>query len=206
MAPQTTSSHQYQPTTLLRWADTDHSLLAPYFWREGQTDPPTPSILHPHYPINKTHIQRYQYLNRRTLNSGKVKVLVAQSCPTLGNCMDCSLPGSSVHGMLLARILQWVAIPFSRRSSQPRDWPWVSCIAGRFFTIWDTELWWDRVNDIRSSGTPGLEALWSTDYFSLIYQKQCSTPAKSANSMAMNINSINGNKYTQLYLGKKSKS
>ena len=50
--------------------------------------------------------------------------------------MDCSLPGSSVHGILQARILQWVAMPSSRRSSQPRDWPQVSLIAGGFFTFW----------------------------------------------------------------------
>ena len=52
--------------------------------------------------------------------------------------MDCNLPGSSVHGVLQARILEWVAIPFSRGSSQPRDQTWVSCIAGRSFTIWAT--------------------------------------------------------------------
>ena len=50
--------------------------------------------------------------------------------------MDCSPPGSSVHGILQARVLEWVAIPFSRRSSWPRDRTWVSCTAGRFFTIW----------------------------------------------------------------------
>ena len=65
-------------------------------------------------------------------------VLVAQSCLTLCNPMDCSPPGSSVHGILQARILAWVAIPFSRGSSQPRDQIQVSCIAGRFFTIWGT--------------------------------------------------------------------
>ena len=48
--------------------------------------------------------------------------------------MDCSLPGSSVHGIFQARILQWVAISFSRGSSRPRDWTWVSCTAGRLFT------------------------------------------------------------------------
>ena len=64
-------------------------------------------------------------------------VLVAQPCPTLGNPMDCSPPGSSVHGILWARILQWVAIPFSRGSSWSRDWTHVSsCIAGMFFTTW----------------------------------------------------------------------
>ena len=46
--------------------------------------------------------------------------------------------GFSVHGILQARILDWVAIPFSRGSSRPRDWIWVSCIAGRFFTTWAT--------------------------------------------------------------------
>ena len=49
-------------------------------------------------------------------------VLVAQSCPILCDLMDCSLPGSSVHGILQARILEWGAIPFSRGSSQPRDY------------------------------------------------------------------------------------
>ena len=48
-------------------------------------------------------------------------VLVTQSCPTLCNSMDCIPPGSSVHGILQARILEWVAIPFSRRSTQPRS-------------------------------------------------------------------------------------
>ena len=61
-------------------------------------------------------------------------VLVAQSCPTLCDPMDCSLPGSSVHGISQARILEWVAMPFSRGSS--RDGTQVSCTAGRFFTIW----------------------------------------------------------------------
>ena len=61
---------------------------------------------------------------------------VAQSCPYLCDSMDCSLAGSTVHGIFQARILQWVAISFSRRSSQPRDWTRVSCIVGRCFTIW----------------------------------------------------------------------
>ena len=52
--------------------------------------------------------------------------------------MDCSPPGCSVHGIFQARILQWVAIPFSRGSYWPRDWTQVSCIAGWFFTIWAT--------------------------------------------------------------------
>ena len=58
---------------------------------------------------------------------------VAQSCLTLCYFMDCSLLGSSVHGIFQARVLEWVAISFSRGSSQPRDLTWVSCIVGRHF-------------------------------------------------------------------------
>ena len=68
----------------------------------------------------------------------RVGVLFAQSCPTLWDPMDGSPPGSSVHGILQARILEWVAIAFSRGSSQPRDRTQVSCIAGRFCTVWTT--------------------------------------------------------------------
>ena len=50
-------------------------------------------------------------------------VLVAQLCPTLCDPIDCSLPGSSLHGILHARILEWVSMPFSRGSLQPRDQP-----------------------------------------------------------------------------------
>ena len=66
----------------------------------------------------------------------KGKVLVAQLCPTLCDPMTCNPPGSSVHGVFQVRILEWVAVPFSRWSSRPRDQTWVSCIAGRFFTVW----------------------------------------------------------------------
>ena len=61
---------------------------------------------------------------------------VAQSCLTLSDPMDCSLPGSSIHGTLQARISKWVAMPSSRGSSPSRDRTQVSHIAGRFFTIW----------------------------------------------------------------------
>ena len=57
---------------------------------------------------------------------------VAQSCPTLSDSMDCSPPGSSVHGIFQARVLEWVAIFFSKRSSQPRDQTHDSCIAGEY--------------------------------------------------------------------------
>ena len=52
--------------------------------------------------------------------------------------MDCSPPGSSVHGIFQARVLEWGAISFSRGSSWPRNWTWVSCIADRRFTLWAT--------------------------------------------------------------------
>ena len=67
-----------------------------------------------------------------------VKVLVTQSCQPLRPMDCCSLPGPSVHGILQARILDWVVIPFSGGSSQPRGRTWVSCITGSFFTIWAT--------------------------------------------------------------------
>ena len=59
--------------------------------------------------------------------------LVVESCLTLCDPMDCSPPGSSVHDISHARILEWVAISSTRRSSQPRDWTCISCLAGRFF-------------------------------------------------------------------------
>ena len=77
----------------------------------------------------------------------KVKVLVSQLCPTLCNPMEFSPPGSSVHGILQVRILEWVAIPFSRGPSWPRDQTQVSCIAGRFFMVWEawTQGNWDQI-------------------------------------------------------------
>ena len=71
-------------------------------------------------------------------------ILWKWKCSLLGcvwlfcNPMDCSLPGSSVHGILQAGILEWVAFPFSRGSSWPRDQTWISYISGRFFKVWAT--------------------------------------------------------------------
>ena len=64
-----------------------------------------------------------------------VCVCVTQSCLTLCDSMDCSPPGSSVHGILQARIPEWVAISFSRGSSQPRDGTQASCTAGGCYTV-----------------------------------------------------------------------
>ena len=76
---------------------------------------------------------------QRLLNSEKkVKVLVAESCLTL--CISWTVAHQALlcHGILQARILEWVTIPCCRGSCQPREWIQVSCIAGRFFTIWAT--------------------------------------------------------------------
>ena len=67
-----------------------------------------------------------------------VKVLVTQLCLSLCDPMDSSPADSPVHGILQARVLEWVAILFSRGSSWPRDWTQVSCTAGGFFTVWAT--------------------------------------------------------------------
>ena len=71
-----------------------------------------------------------------------------QFCPTLCYPMDCSLSGSSVHGIFQARLLEWIVISLSRGSSQPRNWTQVSHTAGRLFTVWATRqahliiCWW----------------------------------------------------------------
>ena len=57
-----------------------------------------------------------------------------QSCPTFCDTMDCSPPGSSLHGISQARIVKWVAMPSCRRSTQARDQTYISCTAGIFFT------------------------------------------------------------------------
>ena len=82
--------------------------------------------------MNKENVYRYKIY-------GLWKSEVAQSCPTLCDPMDCSPPGSFVHGAFQARNLEWVAISFSRGSFWPRDQTQVSCIVGRHFTIWATK-------------------------------------------------------------------
>ena len=71
-----------------------------------------------------------------TVLCSSVLCLVAQWCPTLCDPMDCSPPGSSLHGIFQERILKWVAVPYSRWASQSRDRTQVSHIVRRFFTIW----------------------------------------------------------------------
>ena len=89
------------------------------------------------------------------------KVLVTQSCPILCDPMDYSLPGSSIHEILWARILDCISIPFSRGSSQPRDRTQVFCIAGRFFTVWATrEAHWIFVTFICQGSSYVLLEQW----------------------------------------------
>ena len=106
------------------------------------------SFLHIYIHLNLWRLCRVWYLMSipfyRSSDFSKVpqiinvKVLVTQPCLTLCNPMDYSSPASFVDGILQARILEWVAIPFSRASSPSWDWIQVFHIAGRYFTIWTT--------------------------------------------------------------------
>ena len=79
------------------------------------------------------------YFIRINLSSATIVLcLVAQSCLTLCNPMDCSPLAPLSMGILQAKILEWVAMPSSKESSQPRGWTQVSCITGGFFTDWAT--------------------------------------------------------------------
>ena len=112
---------------------------------------------------------------------------------TLCDPVDCSLPGSSfffffpdssVHGIFQARVLEWVSIAFSRRSSWPRDWTWVSRIVGRRFTIWATRGVPKKKKEIREMERKRkISSSWSNHFNSLtwvlksaataVYQNPC---------------------------------
>ena len=91
-----------------------------------------PRSLRTHHSELRNHWIRQNFplaLDRiSSWNYRKLQVVCVQSCPTLCDPMDCSLPGSSIHGVLQARILEWVATSFSRGSSRLRDSTCVSCI------------------------------------------------------------------------------
>ena len=89
------------------------------------------------------HLQQHEWtwdIMLSEISQGKTNTVyvcmlkLLQLCLTLCNSMDYNLPGSSIYGILQARILDWVAMPSSRGSSQPRDWTCGSCIVGGFFT------------------------------------------------------------------------
>ena len=95
--------------------------------------------------------------------------------------MGCSLPGSSVHEFFQAIVLEWIAISFSRDSSQPRDWTWVSCIVDRRFTFWATRevpgvwfssyQWRDKI-DLKVGGES--KGLWGRiDLLTSVQQTRC---------------------------------
>ena len=110
-----------------------------------------------HFLHSQQHLLSFTFLIITILIG--VKVLITQSCLILCDPMDCSPSGSSVHGILWARILEWVTIPFSREYSQPRDWTQIYCIAGGFFTIWAIR---DEVIFYMGLGLyfPGVEWFW----------------------------------------------
>ena len=87
-----------------------------------------------------TILKSMRYLTKVGCNKSQKteKLLASQSRPILCKPIVGSLPCSSVHGILQARTLEWVAVPFPRRYSQPRDQTQVSYIAGGFFTVWAT--------------------------------------------------------------------
>ena len=97
---------------------------------------------------------------------------------TVHDPMDCSPPGSSVHGLLQARILEWLAIPFSRGSSRPRDWTWVSCIAthlqcGRVgFYSWVGKISWRIPWTLQSLGSQRVGHYWATITHTVLHCKQ----------------------------------
>ena len=108
-------------------------LMYPPSW----TSFPAPTPSHPSMLLQSTKLSNWcstsYTATSHHLSILHVKVKVTQPCPTL-----CYPMGYTVHGILQARTLEWVAFPASRGSSKPRDWTQVSCIAGRFFTSWAT--------------------------------------------------------------------
>ena len=110
------------------------------------------------------HMTYFKEARRATINwfcwNVEKESEVAQSCPTLCDPVDCSLPDSSVHGILQARILEWVAISFSRGSSWPRDQTWVFHVAGRGFTLWATR----DSHTIKNSCLTNVFTIWGQNF------------------------------------------
>ena len=112
---------------------THSSVLA---WRIPWTEEPGGLQSTGSQRVTPTHTHTPRKQNKLGFREFHIKKSeVAQSCLTLCDPKDCSPPGSSIHGIFQARVLEWAAISFSRGSSRPRDRTSVSCIAGRCFTI-----------------------------------------------------------------------
>ena len=107
---------------------------------------------------------------------------VSQSCLTLCDPMDCSLPDSSVHGIFQARVLEWVAISCARGSSQPRGRTWVSRIVGRCFTIWATR---EALIDVGRHLTS-----WGPDYNKKVKEGQILSLLDLGHLLSLNIDDL----------------
>ena len=101
-----------------------------------QSQPFNTTVIQVYTPTTKAKEAEVEWLYDDLQHLLESKSEVAQSCPTLYDSMDCSLPHSSLHGIFQARVLEWVAIYFSRGSSQPRDRTLAFRIAGCRFTLW----------------------------------------------------------------------
>ena len=132
----------------------------PSWWHAGHTDTHMPSKLIKSHKCKSPATLHARYTRSAGMlgfNSWKKESEVAQSCLTLCDPMDCSLPGSSTHGIFQARVLEWVAISFSRGSSWFEDWARVSGIAGRHVTIWATREVLTHEDFIRQKGKVTLD-------------------------------------------------
>ena len=161
-----------QSQTQLR---TKHSTASPSTLQFRSAKPATPEasdeeVTHCKYTSGRSPVMPYpqssepinypfQFSQRTTFSK---TILSVKSESVTGSVMadslqpqDYSPPVSSVRGILQARILEWVGILFSRGSSEPSDWTWVSCIAGRFFTIWVTRVAPSWPNELINLSPPG---------------------------------------------------
>ena len=104
--------------------------IAPITWQQ-------PKQIFLNKAFDRNHFEWYFILSAFNYHCYFIHVLseLSQSCPTLCDPMDCSLSGSSVHGIFPARVLEWIAISFSRGPSRPRNQTWVSCIADGCYTM-----------------------------------------------------------------------
>ena len=126
-----------------------------------------------------------------TQEESEVKVLVAQSCPTLCDPLDCSPPGSSVHGILQARILEWVVISFSRGSFQPRDQTLISYVS--CFGSW---IWGCKESDMTEQLIHNHHHIYIFFYLYMLWASQMAlvvkNPPTNAGDIGMRVRSLGG--------------